>query len=79
MARSTPCSTAHQRPVTAYRLFVKFATLLLVALGVVVLVIASRFFDTETVIVMGVALALVGFFGTMPVLLGVIAKRRGDR
>jgi hypothetical protein len=65
---------------TAYRLFVKFATLALVLLtvAVVVIALAARYFDTETVIVMAIALGLVIFFGSMPVLLGALAKRKQD-
>lgn len=63
----------------------KFAThtLVLVLLGVtalvVGLVVASRYFDAETIVFMGAAIALVAFFGSMPVLLGALARRKNDR
>lgn len=59
----------------------RFATLFLVllAIAIIVLVVAARSFDAETVLVMGIALGLVIFFGSLPVLFGALAKRKQDR
>lgn len=59
----------------------RFATITVIILGVAaaVVLIAARYADTYTAVFMAAGLGLVMFFGSMPVLLGALARRKKDR
>jgi len=56
---------------------VKYTALVLAVALVGVLLLSASLFDRATLIMVVIALAVVGIFGTLPVFLGVVSRRSG--
>lgn len=57
----------------------KYTAIILVLTAAGVLALCAWLFDEATLIVVMIALAIVGLFGTLPVLFGVLTRRAGAR